>query len=167
MKKFKVLFLDWDVRYINPTRNNLVRLLRENCKLYPFGPGYTSIEDLSKGVAFYVEKIGGVDLILASEHILFWGTDATVSKYRHYSFGFSQDSMDLTKGIQRFYNPKLGLLAESDFGILPSIKLKSSRNVYAYYAGWGPEVVHPAEDLHEREPSEIPDCSYKSLAGFC
>ena len=157
----KVVLLDYNVRYINPTRNYLQELLQKVCEVYPFGPGYTTEDDLAKGVQAFIDRLGGVDLVVATEHVLFWTPRISVSQYRkNYMFSFTQGAVEYTRLMQQFYakwkGPKISLLAESDFWNFTSGQIEKLESYGGVFAGWGSEVVSCVDELREREPGEIP-----------
>lgn len=74
----KILYLDLNIRYHNPTRSLLPNLLKNvftNVDIY--GPGYSSQEDLESGVGEFCSKNGPYDFVISNEMILF----ALFSKY--------------------------------------------------------------------------------------
>ena len=161
VKRIKVIFLDYDLNYINPTRNHLIDLLKGACAVYPFGPGYNTDEELSKGVEDFINRLGGADLVVATEHVLFWTPRVSVSQYRkNYTFSFTQGAVECTHHMQQFYakwkGPKISLLAESDFWNFSIKKTEQLESFGGFFAGWGSEVVPKVDELREREAGEIP-----------
>ena len=70
-KKFKILFVDFDLKYINPTRNLLPEIISNVGYTTIYGPGYTSREILDKGLPRFIDKTGPYDVLVATEHIFF------------------------------------------------------------------------------------------------
>jgi hypothetical protein len=160
--KSRVLFLDYNLNYINPTRNYLNDLLSRACEVYPFGPGHNTEAELSKGVEDFIDQLGGVDLVVATEHVLFWTPKISVSQYRkNYAFSFTQVAVKCTSLMQQFYanwkGAKISLLAESDFWNFTSEQIERLEVYGGVFAGWGQEVVPDLEELREREAGEIPN----------
>ena len=157
----KIVFLDYNLNYINPTRNYLTDLLNRACEVYLFGPGYNSDEELSKGVEDFINRLGGVDLVVATEHVLFWKPEISVSHYRrNYAFSFTQVAVECTSLMQQFYAEwkglKISFLAESDFWNFTLEQIEKLESYNGVFAGWGEEVVPDLEELREREVGEIP-----------
>ncbi|WP_420547787.1 glycosyltransferase family protein [Curvivirga sp.] len=67
----RILLIDANTRYVNPTRNLVPSLLGQIGELVCFGPGYSSQEELKKGLNAFISKNGEFDLYIATEIGLF------------------------------------------------------------------------------------------------
>jgi hypothetical protein len=131
-RDLKILYLDANAHYINPTASLLPNLL---LAAYPeirfFGPGYTSREELAGGVARWIDRNGPFDAVIGGPNTPFFadGEDGYadcaefVSRYTVHS-GFTRAD------LVRYFKDVLGALKA-----LPvRVKLISALNLDAYAA---------------------------------
>lgn len=67
----RVLFVDINATFLNPTRALVGLALRHSCNTRFFGPGYISTECLQKGLIRFVEEEGPFAIVAASPHVVF------------------------------------------------------------------------------------------------
>lgn len=65
----KILYLDLNLKYHNPTRNLIPSLLNLNNEVHIYGPGYVSDKVLEQGIEVYYQENGPFDFICSNEHI--------------------------------------------------------------------------------------------------
>jgi hypothetical protein len=96
----KVLVLDANVSYINPTRQYLPYLLKEVGSVVFYGPGYSSAEDLAAGISVFVQKNGPFDVAIHTEQALpqiIWQEAATRFGRDVFEFYFSGNLAGFTQ----------------------------------------------------------------------
>ena len=168
----RVLLLDFNVRYTNPTRSFLPRLLRLAFDLTAFGPGHVSPEVLEKGVEAFVEKQQPFDLVIATEHVVFWAEWLSGPGYRRcYAMDFDPDvvtrSHPLLVFFAKYNGPKLSLLMESDFYNFSGWQIARLDDVGGHYAAWGKEFIHPVALLRDMEGENLPTSATDNWLNFC
>ena len=105
-KKFKILFVDFDLKYINPTRNLLPEIISNVGYTTIYGPGYTSREILDKGLPRFIDKTGPYDVLVATEHIFFpllYGEGNEALKHWPDIHAYSFDKSLMLQGVE-YYN---------------------------------------------------------------
>lgn len=119
----KILFVDINARFVNPTRNLLPVAVASAAPTVFFGPGHVSSETLAAGLAAFAEKRGPFDLALASTHVLFARPPAPLPSLaqfrRFYAFDFDAgDVLHLPAIAEDFAAlpaKRVACLFESDF----------------------------------------------------
>jgi hypothetical protein len=119
----RLLFVDINASFLNPTRALILPALTEVGEVHPFGPGFVSSETLARGLCAYVDQAGPFDVAITNTHILFADAyDAPPSPgqfARFYSFAFpSSDVLQLPRiasEFERLSIPRIGIFLESDY----------------------------------------------------
>ena len=150
--RVRALLIDYNVRYLNPTRNNLVKLLTAAFDLSCFGPGYTNEEIARCGIEKYVDHNGPFDLILATEHVVFWGPHISPRGYqRCYSMNFDASIVADDHKLKRFFlqyaGPKLSVLLETDFYSFQPEQVEILEKAGGHVAAWGAEFIPAVSTL--------------------
>lgn len=165
--ELRCLLVDIAVEYMNPTRNLLPRLLAGACELTCFGPGYSSADELARGLAQFIETRGGFDLVLATEHIL-WADaiPAGTERALYDKFLFAGDRAlirylpTLSRDFLALQARRIALLMESDYYNFQPDQIERLAQMDAL-VGWGTEFVAATgelPDLHrERFGAEAND----------
>lgn len=151
----RCLLIDIAVEYMNPTRNLLPRLLAGACELTCFGPGYSSAEELERGLSEFLDKNDKFDFVLATEHIL-WAdeipSDAHETVYAKFLFWGDRAHLKYASRICREFLQldarKIGLLLESDYYNFQQKQIERLDQLDAV-VGWGLEFVTSIASLPE------------------
>jgi hypothetical protein len=123
LERLRFLYLDFNVQYINPTRNLIPYLFHSIGETVCFGPGYSDPAILSRGLDAFIEDHGPFDCVIATEHVIFYhliDRDKLLKAYRrNYVCRFPIDLVLGQESIHRFFLNSTGLklitLLESDF----------------------------------------------------
>jgi hypothetical protein len=131
-RTLRILYLDANAQYMNPTASLLPNLL---LAAFPeirfFGPGYTSREELAEGISRWIDRRGPFDAVIGGPNLPFFADDADgyvrgagfVARYTVHS-GFSRAD------LVAYFNDVLGALK-----LLPvRLKIVSALNLDAYAA---------------------------------
>lgn len=93
------LYIDFNIRYVNPTRNLLVELNKSIFdKVSIYGPGYTNEEDLKSGILNFIKKKGPFDYIVTNESVFFssngqvWDKESLKDLYKSHSISFPKSN---------------------------------------------------------------------------
>lgn len=145
----KILYLDINAIYINPTRNNIPFLLKEISELYIYGLGYTSNDLLEKGLKYFYELNGPFDFICTNEHIIFYQDDYNDYSKAYKNNYFIQFDLERIKNIlSEQYNffmeckdKKVAFLLESDYYNFTENKINILHKIEPYIIFWGKEFI--------------------------
>ncbi|KAF0119210.1 MAG: hypothetical protein FD149_158 [Rhodospirillaceae bacterium] len=157
----RILFLDVDVHYFNPTRGLQGRLVSLAGDVRCFGPGYVSSEVLASGLPAFVARYGPFDVAIMTEHIAFAedyvGAAVLDSYRRNYAFRFPMADLQRRGDMRRAFcalpMPKVAFLLESDYYNFTSEQIKGLSAVADWLVGWNGDFVKPKAELSglERE----------------
>ena len=67
VKGIRAVYVGINYRYLNPTPSLIPPLLARAFSTHFYGPGFVSRQSLERGLAAYVDSVGGVDIIFASK----------------------------------------------------------------------------------------------------
>jgi hypothetical protein len=154
----RILYLDLNIYYLNPTRNHLVQLLKNVGELSVYGPGYCSEEVLLKGVDEFVIKNGPFDIVAANEHVVFTSQNITENLQktkqtykRNYVLQFNMSNLDkYIFDMYEYYEKseaKVLFLLESDYYNFQESKLQRLDQLACYIVGWGEQFVTKLSEL--------------------
>lgn len=145
----KIVLVDANVRYLNPTRNLLPSVLRSGATVAPFGPGYVEPGVLRRGLRDFLKRIDGADLVLVTEVVLNsrrLDERTIASRYRKYysSVPSTRDLMqlpelraELNEGLDL---PIVGSLLETDFHNLTREDVQHLDSSCDFFLAWGAEL---------------------------
>jgi hypothetical protein len=145
----KVLLLDANVRYLNPTRNLLPAVIGLFAELHAFGPGYVNAQELRVGFPSFVKAIGGVDLILVTEHVLHAeGLDLRLARDRYRTnYASPPGEFELIElkrilaDVKKFKDaPIVGSLLETDYYGLSDADVARISACCDFFLAWGAEL---------------------------
>jgi len=153
--RLRVLCLDFNLSYVNPTRNLFGSVLKHAFDVRFFGPGYVSTDVLKRGVDQFVESNGPFDFIVASEHIAFsreWRREAIPPGYKnnyvtHFDHGDLCHVNDIRLSFMKIKASKCVTLLESDFYNFPADQVRVFEDINAYLVGLGTQFVRPIKEL--------------------
>lgn len=170
-KRPKALLLDFNVRYVNPTRSHLPKLLHTAFELTAFGPGYVSDSVLKSGIEAFVED-KDFDLLIATEHVVLWAEWLSAKGYqRCYAMDFDPNEISNGRKLLEFFSKysgkKLTLLMESDFYNFNEWQIQRIEGCGGYFAAWGEEFIYPVEELRELEGVNLPETATNNWLDFC
>jgi len=153
--RLRVLCLDFNLSYVNPTRNLFGSVLKHAFDVRFFGPGYVSTDVLKRGVDQFVESNGPFDFIVASEHIAFskeWQRNTVPLGYKnnyvtHFDYGDLCHVNDIRLSFMKIKASKCVTLLESDFYNFPADQVRIFEDSDACLIAWGTQFVRPIKEL--------------------
>lgn len=120
-ERTRLLYVDVNASFINPTRNLLPNLLRQAADVRFFGPGYVERAVLDRGLRRFVDDNGPFDFIATNTHILHADPSGDIPDGYRTSYGLSFPYDDLgmiarvCAELPQVDVPKIALLFENDF----------------------------------------------------
>jgi len=152
----KIIFVDINARYYNPTRELLPSLLALSTELHLYGPGYVDSRTLKGGLTQYLDR-HAADLIVLTEYAAFAplilaalrsGTSRLRTKllfeWNPVDFKFFDTLHDELKRIDI---PKVVTLLESDFYSMTPEQFQILQETFDYYIGFGTQFCRPIAEL--------------------
>lgn len=146
----RILLLDANVTYLNPTRSLLPDVLAIVGNLTPFGPGWVSESVLRAGVRNFVARQGPFDVAVVTEHVHrslapSWNESAAVHAYRKkYSFPGNWSAIaslpSIAAELDELHLPVVSTFFETDGYSLPEGALDFALRVSSGFVGPGPDL---------------------------
>jgi hypothetical protein len=152
----KLLVLDYQLEYINPTRQLVQVLFQSLGETCFFGPGFTSEKILEEGLDAFIQKHGPFDMLAASEHVLFAEQLAQRGRVQEayqkiYSYDFSDSCLQfgpsILKAFQARNEKKLVVLLESDFYNFRPQQISLIEELNGFILSFGAEFFKRMSDL--------------------
>lgn len=153
MSRPHVLFVGNNYRYINPTNSHLPAALSRVFDVHFYGPGYVSQDVLEKGVARYVDGIGGVDLIFVTKDFCGrYGVDRLNRFMKRYvvtlnggvlTHAIYEDVLGYLKANRPHV---IGFLTDVDPHAVPKVDLDNFHEHAAFYVTWGTQFLNTLGD---------------------
>ena len=171
----RLLYVDVNASYINPTRSLLPIALMQAADVTFFGPGHVSSEELARGLPAFIERHGPFDLAASNTLVLF----AETAEPERYAFavrgsyayeGPRDDLLYLAIAAKQFRAltiPRLGILLENDFynwtdrerdGIVASVDI---------FLGFGEEFSPLRSDLPNLSKERFGSLATDVWSDFC
>jgi len=161
----RILYLDVDVTYCNPTRTLLRRLVSQvSDEVCFFGPGYVSSDTLALGLPAFIANHGPFDIVFATEHIAFSedyiGPDVGEVFRRNYAFRFPLVDLKRCREIlgdfQKLPVLKVVSLLESDYYNFRVEHIDRLKVTADFLVGWDENFV--------RQKSQVVNLSSEAFA---
>jgi len=157
----KILYLDLNIQYHNPTRNNIVLLLKSIGELYCYGLGYQSNSILEDGVDKFYETNGPFDFIITNEHIVFGSQNIKAYK-RNYYFQFNnidieKNVIELNEFFHKSSSNKIVFLLESDYYNFKKERIDRLISCNPYIIGFGESLISSIDELEDLKKESFGD----------
>ncbi|MBM3349149.1 MAG: glycosyltransferase family 1 protein [Betaproteobacteria bacterium] len=151
----KILFIGFNIRYLNPTSSLWVAVMRRVFNLHFFGPGYVDSKILSDGVERYLEIIGDVDFIFTNHYFCFKNKSERLNQFLNNftatlseNIFVSQRFLDDTKlFLQKNRHRVCCFLTEVDPHVTEQSNLDECLRHAAYFIMWGEGFLNPTADF--------------------
>jgi hypothetical protein len=114
----RILYVDFNASFLNPTRNLLPLALMRAASTTLFGPGHVNSTILRRGLHAFVDAEGPFDVALTNSHVLFSDIHDPPLKF-YYDLGFDfTDQLQLPSIATAFGTlsiPRIALFLETDY----------------------------------------------------
>ena len=146
----RVLFLSFDVAYLNPTRQLLTRAIEQTCDLVVYGPGYSSPQEVSDGPEVFAQRHGPFDIVMGDEYALIppgFVPDDQKHLLQFYYHACRFDPMLIHEGaryftfMKSFRGPRIIALLQTDYYNLMPDAVERLEEIGDYYLSWGSEFL--------------------------
>ena len=160
----RILYLTFDVHYINPTRELMIAALQAASQLDLFGPGFQSDAELARGVETYIDRHGPYDLVVSDEFMLqdFENAEAPLRFVSHacrFDRGLLMYGVQFRDFLSKYTGRKGILLLQTDYYNMPQYRL-SQIEAFDYIIGWGAELIM-SRDACNKDPDTLSDVDRK------
>lgn len=156
----RLLYVGFDVGYINPTRQLLVRALAETGDLLCFGPGFSSQEDLRRGVDAFYAQHGPFFAVISDEYVLqeMDGENPQGTRFVNHACRFDRSLLIKALEFRRFLQDvdcrRVLTLMQIDYYNLRESFLDRLAALSDYFVGWGPELM-PSRDAFDGDARRL------------
>jgi len=144
----RLLYVDANASFINPTRNLLPVALMVSADVTCFGPGYVSSDVLARGLSAFIDAKGPFDLAASNTLVLF--SDMTdPARYaetvkRAYAYDGAADDLHylpvLAQQFAALEMPRIAILLENDFYNWTSRERDLVESRADFFIGFGEEM---------------------------
>ena len=141
--KLRVLFVGINYRYMNPTNTLLPALLARMGTAHLYGPGFVDRQTLSRGIAAYVDALGGVDLILTVSQLCGAYPIERIQRFvRRYTVYFGGDGLDnnFLADVEGYFRKNrervVGLFMDVDPHGATSSQIDAFQTFAGYFVCW-------------------------------
>lgn len=157
-RRLRLLYLDFNVGYMNPTRNLLPEALAKASDLTIFGPGHSTPEEVEAGPYVFAERHGPFDAVMGNEFSLL-RPGLSEEELRGYSFKSHACRFNPTwrwKGsdyftfIKEFSGHRFLSLFQLDYYNLTEDLIGMLEEISDYYICLG-------QEFHPQKPVLLPD----------
>lgn len=151
----RALYLSFNAKFMDPTREHLLKVLDQATDLRVHGPGYVSDEELDLGVRHLVDNEGPFDFVITDEYVLQTFDTANLGSIRFVNHACAFDPHLLIKAIEWrefltvYGGKRIITLMQSDYYNFPKIQIERLESLADFYVCWGAEFVMSREALAE------------------
>lgn len=119
----RVLYVDIDARFVNPTRSLVPAALAMGCETTFFGPGHVDSDRLRRGLVAFLDETGPYQIVATNSHLvmadIYDPPPEERDFRRHYAFSFpGRDVLELPRiaaELETIDLPRVGIFLESDY----------------------------------------------------
>ena len=173
--KARLLHIDVNATFINPTRNLLPVALTQGCETRFFGPGYVTTEVLARGLAAFIAAEGPFDVISSNSLVLF-AEKPTLSAYikairKAYAFSCDENDLAYLAIIAADFIaqpiPRLVILLENDFYNWTGRDIERISQAGDFFIGFGEEFCPFLKDMPFLSRERFAASATDHWAEFC
>jgi len=155
------LYIDFNIRYVNPTRNLLVELNKSIFeKVIIYGPGYTNEDDLKSGILNFIKRAGPFDYIATNETVFFssngqvWGKESLKDLYKSHSVNFPKSNLskeiilDITNFLMEYNRKLIIYILQTDFYNIKTKQIALLKKInYPIFITFGEDLISKTTEL--------------------
>jgi hypothetical protein len=152
-RRLKLLYVDVEASFINPTRNLVPALLRQIGDVRFFGPGYVTRPTLDEGLENFIQREGPFDFLLTNTHILYADRSEPIPEgyRRSYATSCPFDELaslnDICDALSSIKIPKIALMWENDFYHSSDEAIQRLDQNVDFIVGLGSELYPKLDEL--------------------
>lgn len=146
----RILYLSFDLTFINPTQQLFRRVLNLAGDLRLFGPGFVSPDEVDAGPQAFAQKKGPFDIVIGDEFSMLRPGEVPEERkhlhtFENYACRF--DKLLIHKGtdyftfLQKHKGPRFLSLLQSDYYNFREEQIEKMEEIADYYIAWGSELL--------------------------
>ncbi|RPJ19673.1 MAG: glycosyltransferase family 1 protein [Desulfobacteraceae bacterium] len=146
----RILYLSFDLTFINPTQQFFRRVLNGAGDLTLFGPGFVSADEVDAGPEAFAQRKGPFDIVIGDEFSMLRPGEVPEEKkhlhtFRYYACRF--DELLIHKGtdyfafLKKHKGPRFLSLLQSDYYNFKDEHIEKMEEIADYYIAWGSELL--------------------------
>ncbi len=157
--KNKALYLTFNVGFMDPTRELLLKVLRSSFDLDVYGPGFSDLNVLNKGVEEYIDRNGPYDFVITDEYVLqsFNMDDIASNRFVNHACRFDRgllfEAVKWREFLSSYRGTRVIALMQSDYYNFTDIHVERLHALGDYFITWGEEFISSKSEL---EPERLP-----------
>ena len=152
-RKPSVLYLSFNVGFLDPTRSFLLSALREAADVRVFGPGYVAQEELDRTPQAIVDEEGPFDFVMTDEYVIqsFEGAPIETIRFENHACGFDRSLLRKAIEWRDFFHGYEGrrviTLMQSDYYNFRAVHIDRLLALGDYFICWGQEFLISRNDV--------------------
>lgn len=153
-KRPRLLYVGFDVGFLDPTRELMVEVFKMIGDLVCFGPGYQDLSTVMQGINAFVERTGPYDILIGDERLIDDYQSVLEGKtiqFKSHACSFDPKLLRLGLDYQKFMKSYTGLrvlcLMQSDYYNWSTARIELIESVADFYVTWGEEFITPVSDF--------------------
>jgi len=152
----RLLFLDLNLGYVNPTRTLVPAMLRSCGDVVAYGPGYQSGAVLGKGIQAFYDAHGPFDFVIGNDLSIFQYRNIAddPTRLKHFRLDFDRQSLramrDIGEWFRRHQGRKIALLFECDAFNVSRDQIATLKDVAGWYVVvWDKRLMESVRDSQD------------------
>jgi hypothetical protein len=146
----RVLYLDANFRYVDPTRQTLPVVYSAAADTRFYGPGYVDEETLEKGLEAFIGEHGPFDVVVTNELILYHPELPAIA-FRSHHPAFPRKRLKYWGEIRKFFfdyqGHKIANVLQSDYYPFTSKYIDPLRDSGALLVSYNRQIVPPMREM--------------------
>jgi hypothetical protein len=151
-----LLYLAFDVGFLNPSRALLRNVLRGATDAKFFGPGFQPRGILDRGIEAFVSANGPFDFVLADETAIEDFDDLERRgklRFHNHACRFDRSLLGMGRDYQNYLkrctDTRIIALLQSDYYNFPQQRIDTIEATGDYFLAWGEEFIKPRSEMRE------------------
>lgn len=146
----RLLYLDMNVRFIDPTRQTLAFVYKGASDIVFYGPGYVDLDTLAQGPDRFLEENGPFDFIVGNELLVFYPEFPEIAKQKYHK-AFPDEAFKFWKQMYEFFcrskMRKIVNLLEFDFYTMNAAQRDILEGMDAWFLSYNHQNILCANDM--------------------
>lgn len=148
-QRARVLYLSFNIGFMNPTRQHLISALAQATDLRLYGPGHVDRSELDRGVQHVIDTEGPFDFVITDEYVLQNFDTSRTESNRFVNHACRFDRHLLIKAVEwrefmkSYSGRRIITLLQSDYYNFQENQIERLESLADHYITWGSELIWP------------------------